>query len=90
MCHQTVGLMQGRIEKAGIPCVSVTLRPEITFHTGASRSVYLRFRMGQPIGEAGAKDAQLLVLRAVLSVLVSAAGPETHLEAPFRWRRVRA
>ena len=90
MCHQTVGLMQGRIEKAGIPCVSVTIRPEITYHTGASRSVYLRFPMGRPIGEAGDADAQLLVMRAILSVLESATDPETHLEAPFRWPRVRA
>ncbi len=89
MCHQTVGLMQGRIEKAGIPCVSITLRPEVTYHTGASRSVYIRFPMGRPIGEVGEAAAQLVVLRAVLSVLETATEPETHLEAPFRWRRVR-
>jgi hypothetical protein len=69
--------------------VSVTLRPEITYHTGSSRSVYLRFPMGRPIGEAGATDAQLIVMRAILSVLESATEPETHLEAPFRWRRIR-
>ena len=90
MCHQTVGLIQGRIEKAGIPCVSVTLRPEITIHTRVSRSVYLRFPMGRPIGEPHQVDAQRMVVKALLSVLASATEPETHLEAPFRWRRVKA
>ncbi len=90
MCHQTVGLMQGNIEKAGISCVSITLRPEVTYHTLASRSVYLRFPMGRPVGEPGQDEAQRTVLRAVLSVLETATEAETHLEAPFRWRRIRA
>ncbi|MDA1000790.1 MAG: hypothetical protein O2807_09805 [bacterium] len=90
MCHQTVGQMQGAIEKAGIPCVSITLRPEVTSHMRISRAVYLRFPLGRPVGEPGAAEAQKEVLRAVLSILERASAPDTILEAPFRWRRVRS
>jgi hypothetical protein len=43
MCHQSVGLVHGTLEKAGIPCISTTVVPFITRYSLVSRSVYIRF-----------------------------------------------
>ena len=87
MCHRSVGLVQGAVERAGIATVSVTLRPEITAHMGISRAAYVRFPLGNPFGEPRRPDQHHLVLGALLELLESASEPETIVELPFRWRR---
>lgn len=88
MCHQSVGLIQHAVESAGIPTISITLRPEITWATKVSRSCYLRFPTGNPLGEAHHPDHQLKILRAVLQALVTIPVPGTIAELPYRWRRM--
>jgi|FLYL01.1.fsa_nt_gi D-proline reductase (dithiol) PrdB len=87
MCHRSVGLVQGAIEAAGISTVSLTLRPEITFHMRISRAAYVRFPLGNPLGEPNRADQHHLVLGQLLELLERAHGPETVVELPFRWRR---
>ncbi len=88
MCHQSVGLLQGTIERQGIPTISVTVRPEITAHANVSRACYLRFPTGNPMGESHKPDQQRTLLLAVLEQLVAIQQPGTLVELPFRWRRM--
>lgn len=88
MCHQSVGLVQGALERAGIPTVSITLRPEITFHMNVSRAAYVRFPLGNPVGEVGRLDHQQRILSDLLDLLERATEPCTLVELPYRWRRM--
>lgn len=88
MCHQSVGLLQGAIERQGIPTISVTVRPEITAHANVSRACYVRFPTGNPMGEPHKPDQQRLILRAVLEQLVEIKKPGTIVDLPYRWRRM--
>jgi hypothetical protein len=88
MCHQSVGLLQGAIERRGIPTISVTVRPEITAHSNISRACYLRFPTGNPMGEPHKADQQRMILTAVLEQLTLIQEPGTIVELPYRWRRM--
>ncbi len=88
MCHQSVGLLQGAIERQGIPTISVTVRPEITAHANISRACYLRFPTGNPMGVPHKPDQQRIILTAVLEQLVAISEPGTIVELPYRWRRM--
>lgn len=88
MCHQSVGLIQNAIEQSGIATVSVTVRPEITHHVGVPRAAYLRFPIGQPLGEMGQAGQHRTIVLAVLRLLETATGPGTIVELPFRWHRM--
>lgn len=90
MCHQSVGLVQGALDRAGFPTVSVTLRPEITAHMRVSRAAYVRFPLGNPFGEAGRIDHQQRILGDLLGLLASASDAGTLVELPYRWRRMDA
>ena len=86
MCHRSVGLVQGEIERSGIPTASLCLRPEITFGMKVPRAAYVRFPMGNPFGEPNAPEQHHLVLEQLLRLFETAQGP-TFVELPFRWRR---
>jgi len=86
MCHRSVGLVQGAIESAGIPSVSLTMRPDITAGVKVSRAVRVRFPLGNPLGEANEPDQHHLVLEQLFELLETATEPAL-VELPFRWRR---
>ncbi len=88
MCHQSVGLVQNAIEAAGIPTVSVSVRPEITAFVGVPRAAYLRFPTGEPLGEVGQAEQHATIVAAALALIAQAEEPETIVELPFRWRRM--
>src|SRR5260370_22320877 len=88
MCHESVGLLQGAIERRGIPTISVTVRPEITAHANVSRACYVRFPTGNPMGEPHKPDQQRMILTAVLEQLIAISEPCSIVELPLRWRRM--
>lgn len=88
MCHQSVGLVQHAVESAGIPCVSVSVRPEITAFMNVSRAAYLRFPTGNPMGEPHRPEQARTLLGAVLEVLEQAEEPGWLVQLPYRWRRM--
>ncbi len=88
MCHQSVGLVQGALERAGIATASLTLRPEITGNMRISRAAFVRFPLGNPFGEQGRPDHQRIVLGDLLDLVETAEAPETLVELPHRWRRM--
>ncbi|HUY78529.1 MAG TPA: hypothetical protein VMV29_17290 [Ktedonobacterales bacterium] len=83
-----MGLLQGAIERLGIPTISITVRPEITDHANISRACYLRFPTGNPMGEPNKPDQQRMILSAVLEQLALIQQPGTIVELPYRWRRM--
>ncbi len=86
MCHRSVGLVQGTIERAGIVTASLSLRPEITAGMNVSRAAYVRFPLGNPFGEPHHPEQRRLIFAAVLRLLETATEP-TFVELPYRWRR---
>lgn len=86
MCHRSVGLVQGALERSGISTASVSVRPEVTFGVRVARAAYARFPHGNPLGEPNQPAQHHLVLGALLTLLETATEP-TFVELPFRWRR---
>ncbi len=88
MCHQSVGLVQGALESAGIAAVSLTLRPEITACMNVSRAAHVRFPLGNPFGEVGRADHQRRILLDLLTLVEEADVAPYLVELPYRWRRM--
>ncbi|RMH18826.1 MAG: hypothetical protein D6696_12235 [Acidobacteria bacterium] len=68
MCHQTVGLVQGALEEAGIVTASITLLAEISARIQPPRALAVPYPLGFPLGEAHNPALQLRVLRALLAL----------------------
>jgi hypothetical protein len=90
MCHQSVGLVHGQLEKSGIPCISTTVVPYVTYHSKVSRSVYIRFPQGAPIGEPNNPEQQRQILGSILEAFEAIDEPGSMVQLPYRWRRVSA
>jgi hypothetical protein len=88
MCHQSVGLVQGAIEAAGIATISISVRPEVTINMLVPRAVYVRFPTGNPVGEPRKPYQQRVILEGVLRALEAITEPGTLLEMPYRWKRM--
>lgn len=71
MCHQSVGLIQGVVEKSGIPTVSITNLLEITHKVNPPRALFVDRPLGYPLGEPGQPEVQLSIIRAALRLLES-------------------
>lgn len=86
MCHRSVGLVQSALETAGMSTVSVSMRPEISLHMKVPRAAYVRFPLGNPLGEAGRPDQHRRILEDLFELLETAEEPGV-IELPYRWRR---
>jgi hypothetical protein len=75
MCHQSVGLIQSIIEKAGIPTVSLTLLREVTERVAPPRALFVDFPLGYPLGEPGNAELQTGILLSALALLCESAHP---------------
>ncbi len=74
MCHQTVGLVAGELERRGIATTSVTVLKEVTAKVRAPRALFADFPVGYPLGRPGDVEIQTRVLRAAFALL-SSPGP---------------
>ena len=86
MCHRSVGLVQGALDRAGIATASLCLRPDITLGMNVARAAYVRFPLGNPYGEPNRPDQQHLIIAGLLQLLEEATEPMV-VELPYRWRR---
>ena len=86
MCHRSVGLVQSQIEAAGMSTVSVCMRPDISLAMKVPRAAYVRFPLGNPMGEPGRPDQQARILEELFELLETADEPGV-VELPYRWRR---
>lgn len=88
MCHQSVGLIANGLEAAGMSTIVISLRPDVTQGTGAPRAMYIRFPMGDPVGEPGKPDQQRRILLSALELVPQLERPGLLVELPYRWRRM--
>jgi hypothetical protein len=69
MCHQSVGLVQSIIEKAGIPTVSITLLREVSKRVQPPRVLVVDRPLGYPLGEPRNALLQKRIILAALELL---------------------
>jgi len=69
MCHQSVGLIQSIIEKAGIPTCSVTLLREVTERVAPPRTLFVDRPFGYPLGAPNNASLQTVIIMALLTLL---------------------
>ncbi len=69
MCHQSVGLIQSIIEKAGIPTVSVSVLREVTERVDPPRALFVDFPLGYPLGAPQDAALQTRIILAMLALL---------------------
>ena len=68
--------------------IVVTVRPDITQEVGAPRAMYVRFPLGNSVGEPDRPDQQRIILHAALQALAELQQPGQMIESGFRWRRM--
>lgn len=66
--------------------VSVSMRPEISLEMKMPRAAYVRFPLGNPLGEPDRPDQQRRILEDLFELLENAEEPQV-VELPYRWRR---
>ncbi len=71
MCNQSVGLIAGVIEKAGIPTVGLSLLQMITKKVRPPRALYVPFPFGYPLGRPHDAKLQHRIIRVALGLLES-------------------
>ena len=74
MCHQTVGLIAGALERRGIATTSVTMLNEVTVKVRTPRALAVPYALGYPLGKPGDPALQTRILRAAFALL-DAPGP---------------
>jgi len=62
MCHQTVGLIQGLLEDAGIATVSLSVSEEMTRAVKPPRVLLVPFPFGYPLGKPDDRALQRQVI----------------------------
>lgn len=82
-----MGLFQNELEAAGFATASITVQPMITLGLGVPRAAYVRFPIGNPIGEPGDIEVQTAILTDLLRLIWQAPRPRTVVKFPYRWRR---
>ena len=68
MCHQTVGLVGGELERRGMVTVCVSLLPEITLKLRPPRALEVPYPLGYPLGKPKDPPLQRRILRALLAL----------------------
>ena len=79
MCHQTVGLLQGVLEEAGIATVSVSVIELITQKVRPPRALWTPFPFGYPLGQPDDPALQRQVILQSLNLLQRADLPVTGI-----------
>ena len=75
MCHQTVGLIAGELERRGIATTSVTVLREVTEKVRTPRALFADFPVGFPLGRPDDPQLQTQILRAAFALLAHPGPP---------------
>lgn len=82
-----MGLVAREIESRGVATISLSIVREITEKLSPPRALFLRFPFGHALGERGAVNQQLTVLRLAFEHLFAADQPGTLHDTGLKWRR---
>lgn len=85
VCHQTVSLVAGLLEQAGIATVVLGCARDIVEHVGAPRLLFSDFPLGNAAGRPHDPQSQAFTLELALQLLESATAPRTTVQSPLRW-----
>lgn len=85
VCHQTVTLVSGVLEAAGLPTVIMGAARDIVEEVGAPRLLHSNMPLGNPCGPPDDAAAQQDTARRALALLETAQGPRTVETSPHRW-----
>jgi D-proline reductase (dithiol) PrdB len=85
LSHQTGAFVQRAIEAAGIPTVSVSTCPDITYRLLVPRAVALRFPLGNPFGAPMDAPMQARILKDALLLLDAIQTPGDVVTLPYEW-----
>ena len=69
MCHQSVGLIQGALEEAGMATVGVSMTRELTEKVRPPRTLEVPYPFGYPLGAPGDAPLQSAIIRQALALL---------------------
>ncbi|HXH48243.1 MAG TPA: hypothetical protein VNM47_02630 [Terriglobia bacterium] len=72
MCNQSVGLIAGVIEKAGIATIGLSLLRMVTERVRPPRALFVPYPFGYPLGKPNDARLQHRIIRAALNLLESA------------------
>lgn len=77
MCHQSVGLIQSVIERAGIAAVSVSNLGQVTSRVDPPRVLLVDRPLGYPLGASLDAPLQTRIISAALALL---SGPAERMQ----------
>jgi hypothetical protein len=80
-----VGLVQNKIEAAGISTITLSSIPDLTATTGVPRLAAIERPLGYLLGRPGDGEGQTAVLRAILQAMVDLERPGSVAHLPFEW-----
>ena len=80
-----MGLVQRKIEAAGMSTVSVSMMPEVTASAGAPRIAAIEHPFGLTMGLPGDRERQLAVLRGALRAVEEIPQPGGVVHLPLEW-----
>lgn len=69
MCHQTVGLVAGELERSGIATTSVSMLHDLSAKVRTPRVLDVPYELGYPLGRPRDVELQKAVMRAALALL---------------------
>ena len=69
--------------------MSISTKPEITLGVRVPRAGYIRFPLGNPVGEPFNDELGRQILVDLTTVLTDAIEPGGVYQLPYRWRRGR-
>ena len=85
MCCWSVGLVQRKLEAAGLTTISLSYIPDLTASVGVPRLAAVEHPSGITVGMPGDCAGQMAVLRATLDALVKIETPGTVVHLPMAW-----
>jgi hypothetical protein len=86
VCHQTISLVARHLEANGISTVVMGCAKDIVEHAAVPRFLFSDFPLGNSAGKPHDPASQAFTLELALRVLETAAGPQTTVQSPLRWR----
>jgi D-proline reductase (dithiol) PrdB len=85
VCHQSVSLVAGLLEAAGIATVVMGCARDIVEYVGVPRMLFSDFPLGNAAGRPHDPVSQGQTLKLALQLLESASVPRTTVQSPLRW-----
>lgn len=85
VCNQTAGLVARELERRGISTVNLAIVREIVEQVHVPRAVFVNFPFGRPLGRAGDKKTQRLILDEMITVLKQHARPGKIRDLSLAW-----